>query len=205
MAVEFEETSSLQVLGTVTADAFVTVSLALFSFDGSVHDALFPEGLFSSPSRKMLAGNLLDVMLLLLLRATISVASVVGVRGFNSRCGLFITFIVNCAMAIWMGAKAVLAMQCSDSNLHIQMKGSETVIDVWWLNITLAMSVVFSFAEHSLCVAWASTFRGERWIEMSHYQGDLLSLHRRSTATYPVAVHEPLLQPLTTEDGIPYP
>jgi len=96
-------------------------------------------------------------------------------------------------------------MQCVDSYLNIQVKGSDVVIDVWWLNITLAMSAVFGFAEHSLCLAWASTFRGERWIEMSHYQGNRLSLRRRSASAYPVSVHEPLLQQLTSEDGIPYP
>lgn len=101
MAVEFETTSSLQVLGTVTADAIITVFLALFSFDGSIHDALFPPGLFKSPSRKVLAANLLDVMLMLLLRATIAVASVMGTRGFTSRCGLFVTFLIHCGMAIW--------------------------------------------------------------------------------------------------------
>lgn len=99
----------------------------------------------------------------------------------------------------------MLAVQCVDNHLHIHVKESDAIIDVWWLNITLAMSVVLSFAEHSLCVAWASTFRGERWIEMSHYQGNRLSSRGRSISTYPVSVQEPLLQRHTTEDGIPYP
>jgi len=88
-------------LGTVTADAFVTVFLALFSFDGSVHDALFPPGLFTSPSSKLLAANLLDVAVMLVVRATIAVASVMGTRGFTSRGGLFVTFLIHCGMAIW--------------------------------------------------------------------------------------------------------
>lgn len=104
-----------------------------------------------------------------------------------------------------MGTKAVFAVKCVDRYLHIQVEGSDAVIDVWWLDITLAMSVVLGFAEHSLCVAWASTFRGERWIEMSHWQGNRLSTRRRSIATYPVSLQEPLLQSLTTDDGIPYP
>ena len=65
----------------------------------------------------------------------------------------------------------MFAIRAVDSHLDIHVDHSEAVIHVWWLNITLIMSAVFGFAEHSLCVAWASTFRGERWIELSNYGG----------------------------------
>lgn len=73
-----------------------------------------------------------------------------------------------------MAAKAVCAIRAVDDHLDISVPGSDAVIHVWWLNITLIMSAVFGFAEHSLCVAWASTFRGERWIELSHYGGSVV-------------------------------
>ena len=73
-----------------------------------------------------------------------------------------------------MAAKAVCAIRAVDDHLDISVPGSDAVIHVWWLNITLIMSAVFGFAEHSLCVAWASTFRGERWIELSNYGGNAL-------------------------------
>ena len=69
-----------------------------------------------------------------------------------------------------MAAKAVFAIQAADKHLDIDLHDGAT-IHVWWLNITLIMSAVFGFAEHSLCVAWAATFRGERWIELSNYGG----------------------------------
>ena len=94
--VAYEETSSLQVLGTVTADAVITVTLALFAFDGSIHSALFPPGL---PNRDALAACMFDVLLMLVIRATISVASVTG--ACTRPCGIFAAFTTHSAMAIW--------------------------------------------------------------------------------------------------------
>lgn len=64
----------------------------------------------------------------------------------------------------------MFAIEAADKHLDIDLNDGAT-IHVWWLNITLIMSAVFGFAEHSLCVAWAATFRGERWIELSNYGG----------------------------------
>jgi hypothetical protein len=96
--VAYEETSSLQVLGTVTADAVVTVSLALFSFDGSVHDALFPP---SFPARPALAAALFDILLMLIIRACISIASVTGSKACTRPCGIFLAFVLHSTMAVW--------------------------------------------------------------------------------------------------------
>lgn len=74
--------------------------------------------------------------------------------------------------------KAVLAAQNVDQHLDVHVPGSDAVIHVWYLYITLIMGAVFGFAEHSLCVAWAATFRGESWIEMSQYRGAMLARHR---------------------------
>lgn len=103
--VEYEETSSLQVLGTVTADATITVFFGLFSFDGSIHDALFPKGLFTT--RLSAAATLLDVLVMLLLRATLAASAVTGTRQCTSRYGLIVVFSLHCAMAIWCGAHTV--------------------------------------------------------------------------------------------------
>ena len=99
--VAYEETSSLQVLGTVTADAVITVSLALFSFDGSVHDALFPP---TWPARAALAAALFDVMLMLIIRGTISIASVTGSKACTQPCGIFFAFLLHSGMAVWCAA-----------------------------------------------------------------------------------------------------
>jgi hypothetical protein len=96
--VAYEETSSLQVLGTVTADAVITVSLALFAFNGSVHDALFPPGW---PHQAALAAAMFDMLLMLCIRAFISVASVTGARACTRPCGIFLAFVLHSAMAIW--------------------------------------------------------------------------------------------------------
>lgn len=85
--------------------------------------------------------------------------------------------------------KAVLAAQSVQHGLDIQVPGSDNVIHVWYLYITLIMGSVFGFAEHSLCLAWAATFRGESWIEMSQYQGAVLARHRSMTSPH----REPLL------------
>lgn len=103
--VEYEETSSLQVLGTVTADATITVFFGLFSFDGSIHDALFPKGLFTT--RLSAAATLLDVLVMLLLRATLAASAVTGTRQCTSRYGLIVVFSLHCAMAIWCGTHTV--------------------------------------------------------------------------------------------------
>ena len=88
--------------------------------------------------------------------------------------------------------KAVLAAQSvGEHGLDIQVPGSDAVIDVWYLYITLIMGAVFGFAEHSLCVAWAATFRGESWIEMSQYRSRLSGDFRRRSMGSPN--REPLL------------
>ena len=88
--------------------------------------------------------------------------------------------------------KAVLAAQCvGQHGLDIQVPGSDATIDVWYLYITLIMGAVFGFAEHSLCVAWAATFRGESWIEMSQYRSRLSGDFRRRSMGSPN--REPLL------------
>lgn len=97
--VEYEETSSLQVLGTVTADATITVFFGLFSFDGTIHDALFPKGLFTT--QLAAAATLLDVLVMLLVRATLAASAVTGTRQCTSRYGLILVFSLHCAMAIW--------------------------------------------------------------------------------------------------------
>lgn len=97
--VEYEETSSLQVLGTVTVDATITVFFGLFSFDGTIHDALFPKGLFTT--RLSAAATLLDVLVMLMVRATLAASAVTGTRQCTSRFGLFLVFSLHCAMAIW--------------------------------------------------------------------------------------------------------
>jgi hypothetical protein len=202
--VAYEETSSLQVLGTVTADAVITITLALLSFDGSLHDALFPPGL---PGRNALAACLFDVLLMLLARAAISVSSVTGVC--TRPISICLAFACHSAMAIWMATKAVFAIRAVDEHLDINIPGSDAKIHVWWLNITLIMSAVFGFAEHSLCVAWAATFRGERWIELSHYGGSTFSNAptRLPQADQPgiqgdVEAAEPLL---SGDSGLAYP
>jgi hypothetical protein len=86
--------------------------------------------------------------------------------------------------------KAVLAAQNVRHGLDIQVPGSDAVIHVWYLYITLIMGAVFGFAEHSLCVAWAATFRGESWIELSHCRGAMLARHRAMAS--PIS-REPLL------------
>ena len=101
--VAYEETSSLQVLGTVTADAVVTVSLALFSFNGSLHDALFPPGY--PQDRDALAAAMWDILLMLAIRASISVASVTGAKACTRPCGIFCAFVLHSAMAIWCGSQ----------------------------------------------------------------------------------------------------
>jgi hypothetical protein len=100
--VAYEETSSLQVLGTVTADAVITVSLALFAFNGSLHDALFPPGW---PQQAALAAAMFDIILLLIIRGSISVASVTGVKACTRPCGIFMAFMLHSAMAIWCAKK----------------------------------------------------------------------------------------------------
>jgi hypothetical protein len=70
-----------------------------------------------------------------------------------------------------MATKAVFAVTCMNSHLDIRVPGSDATVHVWWLNVTLIMGAMFGFAEHSLCIAWASTFRGARAIELSHYDG----------------------------------
>jgi hypothetical protein len=90
--------------------------------------------------------------------------------------------------------KAVLAAQNVRHGLDIHVPGSDAVIHVWYLYITLIMGAVFGFAEHSLCVAWAATFRGESWIEMSQYRGTLIARHRPFTSP----TREPLLPRSTT-------
>jgi hypothetical protein len=118
-------------------------------------------------------------------------------------------FACHSAMAIWMATKAVFAIKAVDKHLDIHLAGSDAKIHVWWLNITLIMSAVFGFAEHSLCVAWASTFRGERWIELSRYGGSTLSNapSRLPQTGQPgtqedVEAAEPLL---SGGSGLPYP
>jgi hypothetical protein len=106
MTLEFEETSSIQVLGTVTADATITAFFGLFSFDGSIHDALFPPGLFAS--KVAMAASLLDVLVMLLIRATLAISSVMGTRQCISRYGLFMVFSLHSAMAIWCAPLAAI-------------------------------------------------------------------------------------------------
>ena len=96
--VAYEETSSLQVLGTVTADAVITVSLALLSFNGTLHDALFPPGW---PHQNALAAAIFDIILMLLIRSSISVASVTGAKACIQPCGIFMAFLLHSAMATW--------------------------------------------------------------------------------------------------------
>jgi hypothetical protein len=112
-----------------------------------------------------------------------------------------------------MATKAVFAIKAVNDHLDIVIPGSDAVIHVWWLYITLVMSAVFGFAEHSLCVAWAATFRGERWIEMSHYGGGTWTQRARHALTGTQRRYEPLLpdqEGLTdnsTQDvaSVPYP
>jgi hypothetical protein len=93
-----------------------------------------------------------------------------------------------------MAAKAIFAIKAVNPHLDIIIPGSDATIHVWWLNITLVMSAVFGFAEHSLCVAWASTFRGERWIELSHYAGTVYPTRHHARADQDAAQSsEPLL------------
>ena len=92
-----------------------------------------------------------------------------------------------------MGTKAIFAIRAVDSHLDISIPGSAATIHVWWLNVTLVMSAVFGFAEHSLCVAWAATFRGERWIELSNYGGSTVADLRRSLDAARGNSQEPLL------------
>jgi hypothetical protein len=113
--VHYEETSSLQVLGTVTADAFVTVFLGLFSFDGSPHDALFPPGLFES--RNALAATMLDVLLMLGIRATIAAASVTGAKLCVTPCGVVFAFLLHSSMAIWCDRFAMRNPEIGNNNL----------------------------------------------------------------------------------------
>jgi hypothetical protein len=103
--VEYEETSSLQVLGTVTADAIITVFFGLFSFDGSIHDALFPKGLFTT--QLAAAATLLDVLAMLVVRATLAASAVTGTRQCTSRYGLIVVFSLHCSMAIWCGTAPI--------------------------------------------------------------------------------------------------
>ena len=106
-----------------------------------------------------------------------------------------------------MATKAVFAIKAVDPNLDIQIEGSGATIHCWWLNVTLIMSAVFGFAEHSLCVAWAATFRGERWIEMSHYAGTQYDRRAEGQGTPALGqATEPLLQnEVTSADGSMYP
>lgn len=158
-----EETSSMQVLGTVTADAVVTVSLAFFSFDGSMIDALVPPGL---PAQSSLAAMMCDVLAMIILRGTLSVACVAGVKTFTSPCGLLMVGAFHVLMVVWMGTKAVFAAKAVNDGLDITITNSHATIHVWWLYVTLVMSGVFGWIEHNLCIAWAAIFRGERLIEL---------------------------------------
>lgn len=57
----------------------------------------------------------------------------------------------------------------SADGLDINLPGSSATIHVWWLWVTLIMSGVFGWFEHSLCIAWIATFRGERCIELGQF------------------------------------
>jgi hypothetical protein len=99
-----------------------------------------------------------------------------------------------------MATKAVLAAKFANHQLDIEVPNSKATIHVWWLYITLIMGAVFGFAEHSLCVAWAATFRGDSWIEMSHYRGSFFA-QRRSLSP----AREPLLPPVATTIAVASP
>jgi hypothetical protein len=69
-----------------------------------------------------------------------------------------------------MAAKAVLAAEAVTDGPDINLPGSGATIHVWWLWVALVMSLVFSWFEHSLCLAWIATFRGEHLIELGQLQ-----------------------------------
>ena len=154
------DTSSLQVLCSVTADCVITVSLILFSFDGSVKNALFPPGL--PTSHDSLGAMLADVACFLLIRSALSLASVTGVTTLTLPIGLAFTALLQSLMCLWMVTKAVLAAHAINDGLDIQIPGSLAKIHLWWLYIALVMSGVFGWFEYSLCVAWRQSFRQDR-------------------------------------------